>query len=361
MSADISTQLAEQVAQAFVDATPLRIIGGGSKLLLGRTVQGQALELGAHRGIVEYQPTELVITARAGTPLKDIEAALAECGQMFSFEPPHLGDNATLGGMVACGLSGPRRPHTCAVRDSMLGVKMINGRGEVLRFGGQVMKNVAGYDVSRLMVGAQGTLGVLLDVSLKVLPRPEVERSLQLECDDSGAIETMARLCGSSLPLSAACHLPSGLLTLRFSGVAASVDAALAEVRRTLPQAQLLGEGEAARFWTELRERRLPFFDDAAQGVWRLSLPPATAAFADELPGDCLLDWAGAQRWLKTDLPAEQVQTIARKLGGHATLYEKDRATFAPLDSALATAQTRIKQAFDPKGILNPGRLYEGL
>lgn len=365
MQQDVMASLAAQVKQAFVDETPLRIVGGDSKSQLGRVVDAQPLDVSAHRGIVEYQPTELVITARAGTPLKEVEETLAESGQMFSFEPPHLGETATLGGMLACGLSGPRRPHTCSARDSMLGVKMINGRSEVLQFGGQVMKNVAGYDISRLMVGAQGTLGVLLEVSLKVLPRPEYELTLRVEMDAQAAIEMMMRLSSAAMPLSAACHLPSNAqqvacLYLRLSGAEAAVVAAADEIRRDLPHALDVFEDEATVFWTDLRERRSAFFTTGTNdGMWRLSLPPATTAFAtDVLPGDCLLDWAGAQRWLKTDAPADVVQAAASKLGGYATLYQTDAAILAPLSPALAAVQGRIKNAFDPKGILNPGRLY---
>jgi glycolate oxidase FAD binding subunit len=372
MSQDAMASLAVQVKQAFTDATPLRIVGGDSKSQLGRAVDGQPLDVGAHRGIVEYQPTELVITARAGTPLKEVEAVLAESGQMFSFEPPHLGETATLGGMLACGLSGPRRPHTCASRDSTLGVKMINGRGEVLQFGGQVMKNVAGYDISRLMVGAQGTIGVLLDISLKVLPRPAHEQTLQVEMDAVSAVNTMVYLSSAAVPLSAACHLPetaeqAGRLCLRLSGAEAAVVTAVSEIRNELSAFSIskMAEDEAVVFWQDLRERRLPFFfADPAQNetaaVWRVSLPPATPAFEqDDLPGDCLIDWAGAQRWLKTDTPVEVVQAAVEKLGGHAALYEKESAILAPLSPALAAVHGRVKNAFDPQGILNPGRLYD--
>jgi glycolate dehydrogenase FAD-binding subunit len=363
---DASDILVAQVQQAFADNRPLRIVGGSSKLQLGRAVDAAPLDVGVHRGIVEYQPTELVITARAGTPLAEIEAALAEQGQMLAFEPPHLGANATLGGSLACGLSGPRRPFAGAARDFMLGVKMLNGRGEVLRFGGQVMKNVAGYDISRLMVGAQGTLGVLLEVSLKVLPRPVCEHTLVFDMHEKLAIEVIARLSNAALPLSAICHLPAAAqqpaqLYVRLSGAQAAVLAAGDDVRRSLTKAssQKMDADAAQDFWQNLRERRLPFFDEA-DALWRLSVPPATPTFAETLLGDCLLDWAGAQRWLKTDTPREEVQSAAQKMGGHATLLQRDATVHAPLALPLAALQARIKQAFDPKGILNPGRLYAG-
>jgi glycolate oxidase FAD binding subunit len=381
LSQDAGDSLAEQVQDAFHTETPLRIVGGGSKSSLGRPVSGALLEVTAHRGIVDYEPTELVITARAGTPLLELEAPLAESGQMLSFEPPHLGESATVGGTLACGLSGPRRPHTCAARDSTLGVKMINGRGEILQFGGQVMKNVAGYDVSRLMVGAQGTLGVLLDVSLKVLPRPACERSVFIEMSDVVAIDVMTWLTGKALPLSAACHLPAtadrpGQLCLRLSGAEAAVDACIQLIRHEqagFPVEVLAADDERAhQFWRDLRERRLDFFEnhqmEEAHSLWRVSLPPATPVFwgkrrdkerSDELPGSCLIDWAGTQRWLKTSASVETVQGVIKNKGGYATLMTPEAALLPPLNPALAALHLRLKQAFDPKGIFNPGRLYE--
>lgn len=388
-SNDASEPLANRVREAFDAETALRIAGSDSKSRLGRVVDGELLDVSAHRGIVEYQPTELVITARAGTPLAELEATLAKSGQMLSFEPPHLGESATLGGTIACGLSGPRRPHTCSTRDSTLGVKMINGRGEILRFGGQVMKNVAGYDVSRLMVGAQGTLGVLLDISLKVLPLPACERTVLIEMGAVIAIEVMAWLAGKALPLSAACHIPAtadrpARLCLRFSGATAAVDAAMAYLRREQSDFSIelleINDERATQLWQDLRERRLGFFDDAQfeqdQSLWRLSLPPATPVFwcekgrdikheqrkqprDDAFTAECLLDWAGAQRWLKTAASAEAVHEVARRHGGHAILLGAQTATPSPLSPGLSSVHQRLKQAFDPKGILNPGRLYE--
>jgi glycolate oxidase FAD binding subunit len=362
MSQDAMLQLADKVKQAFADETPLRIVGGDSKLQLGSAVNARPFPVNEHRGIIEYQPTELVITARAGTPLRELEAVLAESGQMLPFEPPHLGEEATLGGTIACGLSGPRRAFTGSARDFTLGVRMINGRGEVLQFGGQVMKNVAGYDVSRLMVGAQGTLGVLLDVSLKVLPCAEHEVTLSVEMDAQAAVDAMAYFTGAALPLSAACHLPAGSSTpaqlrLRLSGAESALMAATETIRQTLPQAQELATDTATEFWRDLRERCLPFFTEN-QNLWRLSVPPATPVDSHErLEGDCLLDWAGGQRWLTTTAPEEVVHTAAKTMDGHADHYQKDATVFAPLSPALAAVHRRIKNAFDPKGILNPGRL----
>ncbi|MEE8379709.1 MAG: glycolate oxidase subunit GlcE [Gammaproteobacteria bacterium] len=368
---DCSKELAEQVRKAFDEETPLRIAGGGSKILEGRQVEGKPLSVLGHHGIIDHEPSELVITARAGTALADIESRLAETDQMLAFEPPYLDRQAgahenglaTIGGTVACGLSGPRRPYAGAVRDVVLGARIINGRGEVLSFGGQVMKNVAGYDVSRLMVGAQGTLGILLDVSLKVLPVPECEKTLCLEMSDEDAIQAMNYWAGQSVPLSAAGYLPQetdhqkkGQLYLRLSGVESALNAA----------AEKIGGDEVSQgqqFWRDLRERKLEFFNQADPGrvnqLWRLSLPPASPALS--LPGSCLIDWGGAQRWLKTQASVEDVQLAATKFGGHATLYHPQGAQFAPLSSGLRALHQRLKETFDPKNILNPGRLYEGL
>lgn len=375
---DASESLASQVSDAFNAETILRITGGDSKSRLGQAVKGEVLDTTEHRGVVEYEPTELVVTVRAGTPLADLEAVLADAGQMLPFEPPHLGDNATLGGVIACGLSGPRRPHTGSARDFVLGVKMINGRGEILQFGGQVMKNVAGYDVSRLMVGAQGTLGVLLDVSLKVLPLPVCERSVFIDMDAAVAIDVMNWFAGKALPVSAACHLPAtssqpGRLCLRLSGAEVAVDACLDLIRQEqagFPIEVLSADDPgAAQFWRSLRERQLDFFgndlSDEAHSLWRLSVPPATPVLGGHsdkntvLPGDCLTDWAGAQRWLKTDASTKTVYDVVNDCGGSATLMTSHSTIQQPLPAELAAVHYRLKQAFDPKGILNPGRLYE--
>ncbi len=187
-SNDISEALEARVEAAIADRTPLAIIGGGSKQFMGRSIQAEDFDVGAHQGIVSHEPSELVVTVRAGTPLEILETALAERGQMLPFEPPRFGERATIGGTIACGISGPRRPYAGAARDFVLGVKLLNGRGEILRFGGQVMKNVAGYDISRLMTGAMGTLGALLEVSLKVLPTPAATQTVSFETAPAAAI-----------------------------------------------------------------------------------------------------------------------------------------------------------------------------
>ncbi len=331
----------------------LSIQGGGSKSFYGRTTSGETLSLGNHRGIVDYTPTELVISARAGTPLAELEATLAQENQMLAFEPPRFGTSATLGGTIACGLSGPRRPYAGSARDHVLGMKCINGKGEILRLGGQVMKNVAGYDLARTLTGSLGTLAVMLEISLKVVPRPETELTLWRECDPQEALRLFNQWAGKPLPLSGGCHI-DGKLHVRLSGNRQGVESAVAAIG---------GEPLAAAdsFWNALREHTLPLFTDETP-LWRLSVAPATAPL--DLAGNCLLDWGGAQRWLKSTLPASDIQATARQTGGHATLFrggDHGGQVFQPLDPGLLALHRRIKKTFDPAGILNPGRMYAGI
>jgi glycolate oxidase FAD binding subunit len=321
---------------------------------------GEPLPLSGHAGILNYQPKELVITARGGTPVREIASVLAEQGQLLPFEPPHLEDEttgigATLGGTIATGLSGPARPYAGAARDLVLGTRVLTGRGEVLRFGGEVMKNVAGYDIARLMTGAHGTLGILLDVSLKVLPIPAATRTLVQDCTLAEAIERMTRWAARPLPLSATC-CDGERLWVRLSGNQSGVAAAAERIGGTL-----LDESAAARFWWEVREQRHPFF--AGEGpLWRLSLPPATPPRS--LPGRVLIEWGGAQRWLRTDAPAEVIRPAVAALGGHATLFrggDRGSEVFHPLSPSLLALHRELKRAFDPRGILNPGRLFASL
>ena len=442
--------LSEQIRTAYANGTPLSIQGGGSKRFYGNAVTGDILDTRVLSGIVEYQPKELVMTARAGTPLTEIEAALAAEQQMLAFEPPHFGERplpnpdktpshstdetpshstrlskndnqvagykpasgqvagyrplageganaepkpiyATLGGCIAAGLSGPRRPYTGAVRDYVLGVRIIDGTGQALRFGGQVIKNVAGYDVSRLMVGALGTLGLITEVSLKVLPRPAAEISLQFEMDEAAALTAMNRWAGQALPLSAT-SWHAGLLHMRLSGAESAVKAA---------HVRLGGEvlHDAASFWQRLREHRTPFFDK--RPLWRLAVKSTAAPL--ELTDAQWLEWGGAVRWLAlpaiSELEVARLRELAGKAGGHATLFRHHplpnpdgttshstklaseqvagypphagegasetpkpiQGVFTPLPPASYRIHQQLKQRFDPRGIFNRGRLYPHL
>jgi glycolate oxidase FAD binding subunit len=347
--------LIERIRAAHEHDSPLIIQGGGSKTFYGNPDEGEVLSTRKLSGVVDYQPKELVLTARAGTPLAEIEALLAEQNQMLAFEPPHFGGGATLGGCIAAGLSGPRRPYAGAARDFVLGVRMIDGTGQPLRFGGQVIKNVAGYDVSRLMVGALGTLGLLTEVSLKVLPQPAAEVTLQFELDEAATILKMNRLAGQPLPLSAT-SWHAGLLTLRLSGAVSAVHAA---------QVKLGGEmlKDAAAFWQRLRDQSTPFFDPrpsaSNQSLWRLAVKPTTPPL--KLGDAQWIEWGGAVRWLVSDLPAAALFAAATGCGGHATLFRGKapaEGVFNPLTPALLTLHRNLKQRFDPRGILNRGRLY---
>ncbi|WAC00229.1 glycolate oxidase subunit GlcE [Pseudomonas putida] len=345
---DMSQDLLEQVNQALNLNTPLRIQGSNSKAMLGRPVAGEIVDTRRHRGIVSYDPTELVLTARAGTPLQEIEATLFEAGQMLPCEPPHFGAGATLGGAVAAGLSGPRRPWAGSVRDYVLGTRVITGHGKLLRFGGEVMKNVAGYDVSRLMAGSFGCLGLLTEVSLKVLPRPRQCLSLRLPMDRHQALAELVEWGQQPLPISAACH-DGEALYLRLEGGEGSVQSA---------RQRLGGDVLDSRFWSELREQRLAFFD-GDEPLWRLSVPINTAEL--DLPGRQLIDWGGAQRWLKSSAPASVIREQVAKAGGHATGFTPGEHSSAPLPAALMRYHHALKRQLDPQGLFNPGRLYPDL
>ena len=360
---DCADELAERVRQAHDARTSLAILGGGTKRATGRQFSGDPLDVTRHNGIVSYEPAELVLTARAGTRLADVTAVLAAAGQMLAFEPPAFGAGATVGGTVACGISGPRRPWGGAVRDAVLGVELINGAGERLKFGGQVMKNVAGYDVSRLMAGARGVLGVMTQVSVKVLPMPEVETTCVLTLDQDAALARVVAWNRSALPLSATCHV-DGQLFVRLSGAAAAVQEAAVGIG---------GEQVAASddFWSAAREQRMAFFDaneagDCAGGLWRFSLPHAARmpCFA----GDWLVEWAGAQRWLRACAPVGGAATsagapaagaefvaAAAALGGHVQRW-RPQWWEPQLGGPQRELQTRLQAAFDPRGIFNPGR-----
>ncbi|CAI8718751.1 glycolate dehydrogenase, putative FAD-binding subunit [Pseudomonas sp. IT-P2] len=350
MDFDDSAALLEQVNRALENATPLRIQGANSKAFLGRIVGGEILDTRAHRGIVSYDPTELVITARCGTPLVELLAVLDASQQMLACEPPAFADDATVGGMVATGLSGPRRPWSGSVRDFVLGTRIITGHGKHLRFGGEVMKNVAGYDLSRLMAGSYGSLGVITEVSLKVLPKPRACLSLSLEMPSEQALLRLAEWGQQPLPISAACH-DGRQLHLRLEGGEGSVAAA---------HDRLGGELIDSSFWADLNEQHLGFFDED-QPLWRLSVPLNTPPL--NLPGEQWLDWGGAQRWLKSTAEAAIIRKVVGDVGGHATCYNHGLIDepFHPLAPPLLHYHRQLKRQLDPRGIFNPGRLYAEL
>lgn len=349
---DISQALQQRVIDAMNRKKPLKIVGGDSKAFYGRETAGEILNVAGHSGILNYEPTELVATVRAGTPLRELEQAIRAQGQMLPFEPPHLGETATVGGTVATNLSGPRRPYAGSVRDHVLGVKIINGRGEILTFGGEVMKNVAGYDLSRLMAGALGTLGVLLEISFKVVPAPHKELTLYRSCSITSAISTMNSWAARPYPISGTAFDGENLY-VRFSGSDSAVDAA----RKKFGGDELR---DAADFWQRVRELRHGFFA-GRQPLWRLSVAPAAPYI--ELPGKSFIDWGGAQRWYMGDADAERVRAAAVSGGGHAVMFRGgDRAqSFQPLAPVILRLHKNLKQAMDPMNILNPGRLYAAL
>lgn len=349
---ELKNHFRERILAAGSAGSPLCIQGGGTKLWYGQSVVGEMLSTLDYRGVINYDPSELVITVRSGTPLVEVEELLTQHGQMLAFEPPHFGTSATVGGMVAAGISGPRRASVGAVRDFVLGLSLMNGAAEELHFGGQVMKNVAGYDVSRLMVGSLGCLGLILDVSIKTLPCPQLEQTLVFACSEAQAINWLNTWTGQPLPISASAY-HVGQLWLRLSGSGAAVRAARGRLG-----GQLVDDGET--FWREIREQTHPYFyPDDIHGLWRLSVPSTAASFA--LQGKVLLEWGGAQRWLLSDEEPEKIRSMAIAAGGHATLFrhgEKSAGVFTALTPPVAQMHQRLKQAFDPGHIFNRGRMY---
>jgi glycolate oxidase FAD binding subunit len=354
MSGDRGGEIQARVHAASAERMRLEIRGSGSKSFLGRAVSADTLDLTGHAGIVNYQPKELVITVRAGTTLEEVETTLAEQGQALAFEPPRFGPAATIGGTIACGLSGPARPYLGAARDMVLGTRVLTGRGDVLRFGGEVMKNVAGYDISRLMTGAFGTLGVLLELSLKVLPLPAVSRTLSQERREGDAIELMNRWAGRPLPITATCW-DGERLFVRLSGTGQGVAQAAADIG-----GETIENTDA--FWRDrIREQGHGFFA-GEQPLWRLSVPQSAPPI--DLAGKQLIEWGGAQRWLRSDADANTIRAAASKTGGHATLFrggDRGGEVFQPLSPSLMALHRSLKEAFDPHRVLNPGRLYRGI
>jgi len=362
--------LIDRVQSARAAGAQLCIRGGGTKDFYGEAPQGDVLDTRLLEGISSYEPTELVVTARCGTALTELEALLAAQGQCLPFEPPHFGEpaaptrgrGATVGGMVAAGLSGPSRAAVGSVRDHVLGATLLNGRAEVLSFGGQVMKNVAGYDVSRLLAGSLGTLGVILEVSLKVMPIAPATVTLRLEMDQASAITRLNEWGGLPLPLNASAWW-AGNLIVRLRGALAAVQAARARLGGDLVEPEFAGP-----FWDGLRNHDDEFFVAARAAIaggarlWRLSVPSTAPPLA--LAGELMLEWGGAQRWLCSAMPADAVRDAAAKVGGHATLFaatDKSPGAFAPLRSPLDRIHRELKKSFDPSALFNPGRLYPDL
>ncbi len=354
MAGNIEEELQERVVRARRESTPLAIRGGGSKDFYGREITGQPFSIRRHAGILDYQPTELVITARAGTSLQEIQAALADRNQMLGFEPPLFAPSATLGGAIAAGLAGPRRPYAGSVSDFVLGLKVLTGKGEILRFGGQVIKNVAGFDVSRLMVGAMGCLGVVLEASLKILPLPLRETTVRLEHDRAAeSLEFMNALARKPLPVSAACWV-DGVTRLRLSGSDAGIESALRWIGGE-------ADDQGAVFWDSVREHSHEFFEGGIPLV-RGSVAPATPVICPQTPQ--LMDWSGAVRWVCGTGDHSEFDQQVRSRRGHVTRFRNaDRSgeVFGPVDSVRMKYHQRLKDAFDPDRILNPGRMYADL
>ena len=353
MTDKLVQQYQAQVQEAYSSETPLCIQGGRSKAFYGRNIEAELLDVSSNSGVISYEPTELVITVRAGTTISEIKQVLATKNQMLAFEPPCFSEIATAGGMVACGLSGPRRPYTGAVRDFVLGVKCLNGKAERLNFGGQVIKNVAGYDVSRLMTGAMGTLGVLLEISLKVIPKPAYEITLTGESDLTTAIKLMNQWAGQSVPVSAASFHDNNIY-IRLSGHKKAVITA----SNHFPLSE---HAHGEYYWESLREQEHDFFSDKKK-LWRISVPSTTEKL--NLVGEWFIDWGGALRWLKTSEPNEHVRDIVTQAGGHANLFrggDQNDDIFHPLSAGIENLHVALKNAFDPKRILNRGRIYKEL
>lgn len=367
----------DRLREANARGTALQLRGGGTKAFYGQSPQGEVFDTRDYRGIVAFEPTELVVTARCGTPLAEVQAAVAEAGQMLAFEPPSFGDQATVGGMIATGLSGPRRVSVGAARDFVLGAGLLDARGQWMHFGGQVMKNVAGYDVSRLLCGSLGVLGVITEVSIKVLPLPARELTLALSIDQADALRALNAWAGKPLPISASAWC-DGRLHIRLSGAAAAVRAAISHFQQAHGATEV-DPAEAVAFWADVREHRHPMLA-RGDALWRLSVPSvapvlamppaalsavAAAASAASVSGDePLIEWGGALRWYAGERDAHAVRAAAAAVGGTATLFrggDKSVGVFPPLTAPVARVHARLKHEFDPNRLFNPGRLYSEL
>jgi glycolate oxidase FAD binding subunit len=347
---DCSQSLQTAVIEAVQATQPLQLLGHGSKAFYGRDLNGAPLSLAEHRGIISYEPTELVITARSGTPLREIEDALQEKGQMLPFEPPHFDGKGTIGGAIAAGLNGPRRPWGGACRDQLLGIKLLDGQGRILNFGGQVMKNVAGYDLSRLMAGAMGTLGILLEVSIKVLPKPPVEHTLCFSAEPQTAWSLLHKMLIEGVPITASYSLDE-----QHKVRVACTQQRLQQIKTNY---RCFEDSEhQTEFWLSLRDQQHAYFKQHTP-LWRLSLPPAADL---DIPECMLYEWSGGQRWLSTERSATEIRSLVESEAGHAILFrngERSGEIFHPLHPRIAEIHRKLKQVFDPQGIFNPGRHY---
>ncbi|MBK1781058.1 glycolate oxidase subunit GlcE [Advenella sp. WQ 585] len=363
----VLNELSEQVIAAAASHKRVLVKGSGSKGFYGNPASGTSesmilLDVAAYKGVIEYEPSELVMTAACGTPLQEIEKLLDEQNQMLPWEPPHFGPGATIGGAIATGLAGPRRMSAGATADFVLGTRMMNAEGGLLRFGGQVMKNVAGYDVSRLLVGSLGIFGPLMEISFKVLPKPLVEKTLRHACTINQALDVFRQVHARSLCISASSWVPeegkNGHLYLRLSGS----EVAVSQAKTQLPGDEL-ADADARAFWLSLREQTHPFFNDAT--IWRVAVPPLAGKMNEAIP---LVEWGGAQRWLRQVQDTRHVRHNAQQLGGHATLFRypgpdaiPGDGVFHPFRSNIEGITRRLKNALDPRGIFNPDRLIKNL
>ncbi len=349
----------DKVARNSTDQAALNTIDSGVPHMTSNSV---ALKLNSLRGIINYQPTELVVTAWAGTPLQEVVDTLAASAQMLAFDPPAFGAQATLGGCVAAGLAGPGRYSGGPVKDYVLGTHLLTASGNILKFGGEVMKNVAGYDVSRLLVGSLGMFGPLTQVSVKVAPMPQEVCTLEFALDEASALAICHSWRAQPLPISAtawqATEGTSGCLRVRLAGAGAALKTA-----RLRMGGQVLPEAQALEFWAALREQKLSFF--ATPTLWRLAVAPGTPVLN---LGPTFIEWGGGQRWVASALDATTVRRVAEQAGGHATLFRSpgdqtmpDQGVFHPLAGGVLAVVQRLKQEFDPLGLFNPGRLVHGL
>ena len=367
---DIPSALIDQIKTAAANRKPLRIVGGDTKAFYGNPTSGETLSTVGWRGISSHEPTELVVTVRAGTPLAELEAALAEKGQCLPFEPPRYGEASTIGGVVAAGLAGPSRAASGGVRDYMLGLQFINGKGEWLTFGGQVMKNVAGYDVSRVMIGSLGTLGVITGISLKVLPFATAEATLVFELGQDEALEQLHRWGGQPLPINASCWVKDSteadapeLLFVRLRGAVAAVEAACERMAKEA-NGKRIDNLQAGPDWAACRDQTLPFFQAPSRELclWRMSLPQTAPVLS--LPYAQLIEWQGAQRWLWAPASAaDELRSAAAAANGHATLFRAGAdgapgvARFDRQSKVIEGITQRLRSEFDPASIFNPGRM----